>query len=473
MAIHFKTIKGREYAYDVTSYWDKELKKRKKKTVYVGRVIDKENGVYEKLNDAADHFRRSLILNFGDTYVIHKHFERSPFYEVFTNVVPEYTDTLMCLIYYKLLKSSAMQYASTWLSGNYACILHKNADLSSQRISVFLKALGEEAVWRTFFKVYLEKIVGSKTGIIIDSTGLPNEIDMPLSAWGHHGGGTERETRLLMVVEKETGMPLYFRYMAGNIVDVSTLTSTVAELAKMGVDTAFALIDAGYYSEENIKNLFNSGIAFLTRLPAGRKLYKELIAEHSADLERAENAVVYGKRMLYIKKVAVDLYGYAAFSYVICDVKRKADEVTKFLIAAKEDRLGLDEINDSLPFKGKLVILCSKDVPVNEIVPLYYTRQQVENIFGISKSFLDILPLRVHSVETLRGYLLLNFLSLIVYLGLKKDLKDHYTVEGALAELSNLSCKLFDNELLVCEPTKKVHHISDLLNVGVPNSLGV
>ncbi|MDR2700694.1 MAG: hypothetical protein LBC12_07885 [Nitrososphaerota archaeon] len=42
----------------------------------------------------------------------------------------------------------------------------------------------------------------------------------------------------------------------------------------MGVNTSFALIDAGYFSEENVKNLFVSDIAFLTCLPAGRKLYR-------------------------------------------------------------------------------------------------------------------------------------------------------------------------------------------------------
>ena len=473
MAIHIKTIKGREYAYDVVSYWDKELKKRKKKTVYMGRVIDKENGVYEKLNNHSDNFQKSLILNFGDTFIINSHFGKSPFYGVFSSILPEYTDTLMCLIYYKLLKSSAMRYADTWFNGNYACVLHKNADLSSQRISDFLKKLGEEEIWRVFFKEYLERIVGSKTGIIVDSTGLPNEIDFPLTAWGHHGGETERETRLLMVVEKESGMPLYFRYMAGNIVDVTTLTITVAELAKMGVNTAFALIDAGYYSEENVKNLFSSGISFLTRLPAGRRLYKDLINTHSDDLETAENAIVYGKRMLYVKPVPIDLFGNPAFAYVICDVKRKAEETTKFIISAKEDKMGIDEINKSLIFKGKLIIISSVKIPPNEILPLYYTRQQAENLFGIAKSFLEILPLRIHSIETFRGYLLLNFLSLVVYLGLKKDLLEKYTVECALTEMNNLMCKVFDGELLVCEPTKKMKEISALLGVGVPNSVGV
>jgi transposase len=439
----------------------------------MGRVIDKENGLYEKLKSHTDNFQKSLILNYGDTFLIHSHFQKSEFYNVFQTIIPKYADTLMCLIYFKLLKSSAMQYAEIWLNGNYACVLHKNANLSSQRISEFLKLLGKEQIWRRFFKEYLGKLIGSKTGIIVDSTGLPNEIDFPLSAWGHHGGETERETRFLMVVEKESGMPLYFRYMAGNIVDVSTLKTTVSELAKMGVNTAFALIDAGYYSEDNIKNLFREGISFLTRLPASRTLYKSLIEEHANSLEVAENAVIYGKRMLFVKRVAVDLFGYPAFAYVVCDMKRKADETTKFMIAAKEDKLSLEEINKKLIFKGKLVILSSAEIAENEIIPLYYTRQSAENLFGITKSFLDILPLRVHSIEAFRGYLMLNFLSLVVYLSLKKDLKDRYTVEGALAEMTNLMCKIYDGELLICEPTKKMKDICALLDIGVPNFSGV
>jgi transposase len=472
-AIHIKTIKGREYAYDVTSCWDKELKKRYKKTVYLGRVVDKEAGVFEKLRKVDDTFQKALILNFGDSFLIHSHFKKSLFYEVYSRVLPKQTDTLMCLLYYKLLRSSAMQHAETWYRGNYASILHQSADVSSQRVSDFLKALGAERVWREFFKEYLERLIGSKTGIIVDSTGLPNEIDFPLSTWGHHGGDSEQQTRLLMVVEKETGMPLYFRYMAGNIVDVKTLANTVAELAQMGVNTAFALIDAGYYSEENIRNLFESKIAFLTRLPASRVLYKELIQKHSEDLETAENAIVYGKRMLFVKRVPIQLFEKPAFAYVICDVRRKADESTKYIITAKEDKLSMDEINKKLMFKGKLVIVSSASVPADEILPLYYTRQTAENLFGISKSFLDILPLRVHSVETFRGYLLLNFMALVVYLGIKKDLADKYTVEGALAEMGNLMCKVFEGELLVSEPTKKMKDICELLGVGVPNFLGV
>jgi len=41
-----------------------------------------------------------------------------------------------------------------------------------------------------------------------------------------------------------TSLPLFFRYMAGNIVDVSSLRTTVEELKKYGVSRYFVILDA-------------------------------------------------------------------------------------------------------------------------------------------------------------------------------------------------------------------------------------
>jgi len=38
-----------------------------------------------------------------------------------------------------------------------------------------------------------------------------------LTALGHHGGESANEIRMIMVVDRESGESLYFRYVAGNI----------------------------------------------------------------------------------------------------------------------------------------------------------------------------------------------------------------------------------------------------------------
>ena len=474
--IQIKTIDGRDYAYDMISYWDKEKRQCRKKSVYLGVVTNKETKEYTPkkttLSVEPQICENEKIQNFGDTYSIVKTVENSIFSEVIKNVLADDYDTLMSLICHKLIKGSAMQYVESWSRGNAVTLLFPNASLSSQRISEFLKKLGKEQIWRKFFKAYISCVTGEKVGVIIDSTGLPNEIDIPLSAWGSHGGESERETRFLMVVDRISGNPLYFRYAAGNIVDVSTLANTFAELKQFGVQASFALIDAGYYSEGNIKELYGQKISFLTRLPAGRKLYKTLIAEHK-DVENAENIVLYGKRALYVKRAEIDLFENKGFAYIVCDIKRKGNEVNNFLISAKEDKLSNDDIDAAISEKGKFIIISSDEISVNEVIPLYYTRQSAENLFGVSKSLLDFLPIRTHSIETLRGYLMLTFISLICHIEMKKRLGDDFTVEGALIEMANLMSKSFDDLTLIAEPTKNMKAIAKLLGFIVPMNLGV
>gem|GEM_PF-6168008 len=42
-----------------------------------------------------------------------------------------------------------------------------------------------------------------------------------------------------------------------------------------------------------------------------------------------------------------------------------------------------------------------------DVVPFYYLRRMAEKLFGFSKDNFELLPLRVHKEETLRGYLLM------------------------------------------------------------------
>ncbi len=49
-------------------------------------------------------------------------------------------------------------------------------------------------------------------------------------------------------------------------------------------------------------------------------------------------------------------------------------------------------------------------------------RQRVETLFGFSKDDLRLIPLQIHKEETLRGYLLLMFIVLIVFLRLRKEI---------------------------------------------------
>ena len=489
--MHYEIKNGIEYA---SVYKPRRIEGKKVNEIeYLGRVIDKVQGVYRNRQRGEFTFsiengygdvaitsnmnsEERLILDFGDAYCLFSALKICGLYDIFYGLVTGQSDTMMSLLAYKLLGRSSNRHAEDWWEGSYARILYPKAKLRSQRLSEFYKQLGDEAIQREFFKAYIRKLCKNKqVGVLIDSTGLPNDIHFPLTAINTHNGVTSNEARLLMVIDRKTQMPLFFRYNAGNIVDVTTLRSTIAELEAMGVNTGFAIVDAGYYSKSNIQSLYGWGhdgkaIPFLTRLGANLTLFKELIKNHADGLSKSKYMVMQRGRLLSIKRVEVSMWGHIGYAYVAVDHAHREEEILKYARATLgSPDVSNEEMDATIKSKGFFVLISSEKIETGEIMPLYYTRQVVEQVFDISKNNADLLPLRIHCEETFRGHLLLSFLTTVAYLSFNQLLKGtEFNTDGAFIILRNQKCKVYDDCILPKEATKKMNDIYKILKLNSP-----
>ena len=325
---------------------------------------------------------------------------------------------------------------------------------------------------RGFFSEYLPILGGSKgaSNVLIDSTGLPNSIRFPLTAVSNHNGEISNEVRLIYVAQQETGLPLFFRYCPGNVVDVSTLTRTVCELKAHGIKIKYAILDAGYYSDENIRELYAGKISFVTRLKENRRVYKALVATHIPGIERRENLIGYNGRYAYIKCVACELLpGQKAFAYVGLDIDRKAIEAKKLFAKAAAEALADAEVFKRLSTQGRFVLVSSRRLKTSEILPIYYTRQQIEQVFDIGKNYARMIPLRVQGETTFRGHLLLTFIATVIIKKLQAKLKDSaFNPISLFSTMRNQKCKVFENLILTQEPVKKANDCYKLLGIDWP-----
>ncbi|GHV39934.1 hypothetical protein FACS189490_04310 [Clostridia bacterium] len=462
MALHIKHINGRDYVYDVKSVRDKTTKKVKKLSTYMGPLLDKNTMAFSpKKKVIVKDAQKRIILNYGDTRLLAASLKQSLLSGLFASVLPEEQDTLNALLCYKIIVGAASKDAEIWYEGNYASVLFPNAQMASQRISEFLTRLGDERVQRAFFTQYLSQAAQISGEVVIDSTGLPNEIDLPLTQFGHHGGEIEKENRMIMVIDRVTKFPLYFRLVAGNIADVSTLLTTFKLMAKLGVNPQLVIMDAGYCSDKNIGALYAAKTSFLTRLPAGRKLFKTLIADTNHSLESRVNAVSYNKRALFVQKAKTEICGHIGFAYVCCDVKQRGLKMDAFVRETDIYELTDAEFAAQTSAIVKFVLISDKDIPIQELLPLYYTRQIAEQTFGFSKSCLNLLPLRVHTTETLRGYAFLAFLALLLSVEIQNKLGSLCSLQDALSYCQNWFCEVYDNDALPVEPSKQVKEVFD------------
>jgi len=107
-----------------------------------------------------------------------------------------------------------------------------------------------------------------------------------------------------------------------------------------------------------------------------------------------------------------------------------------------------------------------------ELLPMYYTRQVAENTFGFTKSQLDLLPLRVHSVSTLRGYIFLSYIALLLSLEISNKLKGLCTLSEALTLSHNQFCEVSDCDFIPLEPNRRLKDIYQRLGIMVVNKSG-
>jgi transposase len=473
--ITYKKFGKKEYAYEVMSYWDKKVKQPRHKTKYLGVVIDKEKKIFQKtLRKKLS--KDELILDFGDTFLLQKFLENEGFIRILENSFGSNTNMLFNLLSYKLCHPSAMRLAEIWQRGNIIKSTFK-AELKSQRISDLMVEIGNENNYRNFFSNFLSFVNSSQNTLLFDITAMPNQIHIPFSQWGYHDEEINKEINLMLVVDKESSLPLFFRYIPGSIPDVSCLKPTIDELSKYGIKNTCAIFDAGFYSESNIKALQGpdpdtTQVQFMVRLPSNRTLYKELM-DKSEDLESIKYATVYGKRGLFIKWHKIDLFGKIAFAYIVLDPERKGRETRKLILGIGEKDEVVEDRDFLLKRKGIMVLISSIDLPIDEVVPFYYSRQAAEQLFKFSKDDLELLPLRTHNEESMRGYLLLVFITLIVFLLLKKRLGKKTSVEEALLILRNLKAKVFKDEIIIQELTKEQRQLFERFDIIVPKELGI
>jgi hypothetical protein len=464
--------------------------------LYLGKVIDLEKGIF--LSRKRGYFKYTLpdgfetcdldksestliqpeeidILDFGSAYLLWNTLGMMDFLVLLQNLCPKYADSLLSLLFYRIQERGGYNMANDWLKGSYAKVLFPKAQLTSQRVSELLEELGDETVFRRFFTNYLKAEIPKdrKVGVLVDSTGLPNSIDTYLTAVNKHNGVLSNETRLVLVVDKQSGKPLFFRYDPGNVPDVRTLQATILELKAMHVDVGMAVLDAGYFSEKNAEALADAHISYLTRLSANRKLYKHLIAQHHAEALDEGNIVKYGGRLVGIVRVSIPLPGgLDGYAYVAVDYDRRHKQWKKYTQDAIEDGASIEERREKTHKCGFFILICSEMIDTTEILQLYYTRQTVEQIFDMSKNDIDLLALRVHSEKTLRGHLMLVFLAALVYLFLNEKLKDtKFNAANAILIYRNLKCKIYDNEILVKEPVKNMNDIAEKLAIVIPKRI--
>lgn len=497
---------GITYVYESVSYWDSEKKQSRSRRKLIGRLDPETGEIVEtdgrgrkriKSGSSPDgtvpkrgpvpayHTERRF---FGATYLLDQIGEVTGVTNDLKMCFPKTYKQILSIAYYLILEDkNPMSRFWKWDQ------LHRHPygkNIPSQRSSELFQSITEED------KMHFFRLQGKRRAEheywAYDTTSISSysETLRQVRYGKNKEGDALPQLNLALLFGEDSGLPFYYRKLAGNIPDVKTVHELVRELDALGYEKVKLVMDRGFYSANNINGLYKEHYKFLVGTSTSLSYAKEFIREIGSkkdnytyynssyelymfsktvswDYEQKrpykgdtikegrrmylhlyfnpekqyEDGLVFNKRMDMLKSELISGRR----------VPEHETEYRKYFTVKETPVRGIsvscnqDAMDAARERYGFFVLISNEVKDPETALSLYRTRDIVEKAFGDLKDRLSMRRTLTSSESALDGKLFVEFVALIYLSYIKKKMEekglfDKYTMQELLDELDVIEC---------------------------------
>lgn len=434
---------------------------------------------------------------FGDGYVFLHFLESTGLGKVLRHVFQKEADyqRVFAHIYHTVMKNSERVRCDVFLERSFIQHLVPKVPTSCLKSdTAYYAMMGADRIKMEFFKAYVKfmrkAFPGFGKACYVDSTPLPNDMDdNPFDAFTNHGtGSSENQMRMAVVLDSKIGLPVWFDIYSGNVLDLSTLSEITADIqTNLGIRITEYVLDAGYASKELIQS-FPTTVEgeesdpadtdddvrnIVVRMPARRGYpYKTLYHQCKPLMGNGKYDFVRDKHAYFGVRKRVKVFEKEVYAYVYVDYDNALRGHRRFMSEhPSEFEAMTDKDKTWHRYKeGYFILLSSIAEEPSAMLERYFGRTRIECIFKTAKEYLEILPLNKWTVDTVKGKILNDVISLILYLGMRRALNGSgYSVPEVISRCRSLKCMMTPDGVISVEvPNKQVKRIYSLFHITVP-----
>lgn len=206
------------------------------------------------------------------------------------------------------------------------------AHLSEDLCRKMFDWLGRSDARLTYFSKRAGR-VKDRSSICYDSATVSTQSEnLTEAVYGYSKDGSGLPViKIAALYAAENGQPVGFAKMPGNIPDIASLSNALAVLHPLGLEDPTVIMDNGYYSKENIAELYTEGVKFLVRIGiASSKTVKDLIEGHRSEFLRPGNRMPQHSGGDTVHGIAKETEVEFVHVYKRETKKHKAGETVKF-----------------------------------------------------------------------------------------------------------------------------------------------
>ncbi len=449
--LELKEVNNQVYVYSSTSVWDKEKKRPRKVSTYVGK-LDQENGlipgekrkVVEKVRNVFEYGEPAIIGTVLDDIL-----------PLLQENFPENWREIYALAAIRSSGPVPLKRAGSvwerWYDIHRVC-----PDLDPKNLGRILREIGVNREGQT---AIFKRLAVEGEVLVYDLSMFYSQSDeISMAEKGHNKDHCQLpQVNLALLCDSVTGRPTMIRALPGSVKDVRTIFNSIME---MDLRNKTLIMDRGFFSAEVLKFLAAHELRFL--MPAWRSsnLYKVRV-HLTTPFEYQERIIRSGRR----KQGNTWLY---LFQDLRMEAEEKSTAYRKFL----EKRITREELDEDVQLAGNILLVSNIDDTPENIYKLYKQRDAVEKLFDTYKTVLRADRTYLQDDEAVFGHVFVSFLSLYAYTGLEQRIRE----AGLTARLSPLDVietfrKVYrieqGREPYLTEITKKVSDLDRALKTGL------
>ncbi|EQD74545.1 transposase (IS4), partial [mine drainage metagenome] len=305
-----KQVQGSNvYRYSVRSYRDPETGKVRQEVTYLGKEVD-VNGE-KALKPPVDRKSVRRVLDSGP-YVMYRVAEDHGFIRQYDEVMANLTG-----IKHAARKVIILAAESILGPGHSAYVHTSIPDLTDKETRDIVDLVGRKdpdtiGMLEKSMATLIVKEFGS-SGLVYDLSAVRYYgTENDLAKYGHyyHSNGENREINFVLAVTGNGGIPVHHRPLAGSIPSVSTIRGFTGELKDLGIMGILVVMDRGFYSSDNLKDLKNYSV--IGALPSTVGIHDDLILE-SRDIENSTNYFQYHEETVFMGEKRIHGIRYIVF----------------------------------------------------------------------------------------------------------------------------------------------------------------
>lgn len=396
--IEVKRSGNRYYIHRSTTYWDKELKKRRKKSPYLG-TLDRKKGLIKSSGRVLTRFTAKTVKQYGNSRLFAS--LAQDLLSTLQSSFRDYWQELYALAMIRLFKKAPIKrIASCW--DDYYNTLQINPHLSPEAVSRIFREVGAD---RESQNILFRQLMKGKDAFAYDLTVVFTRSEGITFAENNKERLRVLQINLVLLASLDDELPSAIRTIPGSVRDISTLYVTIEEFP---LENVILVLDRGFFSDDLMEVLAGKDIFYVIPARSDSTLYRNSI--------HLRGHFFYNKRLIKCGKRGMN--GFTL--YLFEDVLFRAEEEKVYF--ERLDKKKVSAKPDKTKF-GRILVVSNLDKTPEEIFLLLKQREEVEKAFDVYKNVLEADRLYLQDDESVFGHVFVSFLALYAYSKIRALLK--------------------------------------------------